>query len=193
MLQMNVAFRILGWLMCGAVFELAHCLTGGPAVKERLLACLQKLCCVSGCHGWALCVLSPLPPSLLPPSLSSLSLPPSLLSCRPLWMWWWTSSFTTLRNSGRPFGIQHRHLVTETPPSPTGQITGRAAPRERETIIHVVKDKSVIKLIYYCLIIIVSKRVEEYFCKCSFVGVCVCKLVKNIHVFIMDCLKNRNL
>lgn len=127
-----MAFRIVQMInVQGAVFKLAHCLSR-RAWSERETACLQKLCCVSGCHGSALYVLSPpsslsFPSSLPSPSFSSL-LPPSLLSCRRLWMWWWTSSSTTLRNSGRPFGIQHRHLVTEAPPYPTGQmtLTGRA-------------------------------------------------------------------
>lgn len=64
-----------------------------------------------------LCMFCPPPPPHLPRFHPLFSSP---LPRRPLWMWWWISSSTTLRNSGRPFGVQRRHLVMEAHPSPAG-------------------------------------------------------------------------
>lgn len=107
-------------------------------VELKLPHCLTRRargCCLPAClpGGTLLCVWLPwlssvcfvTPPPSLPPSLSPSpalsSLAPLHAPCRPLWMWWWTSSSTTSKNSGRRFGVQHRHLVTAALLFPTGQ------------------------------------------------------------------------
>lgn len=68
-----------------AELKLPHCLPRRARGCCCPPACLEELCCVSGCHGSALYVLSPLlPPSLSPSPSPALSSPPSLPSTRPL-------------------------------------------------------------------------------------------------------------